>query len=311
MPIIIVILMYGTWSSVFPLSKLALELTTPLFLTGTRMLFSGLILMTVMLFKDRKQLKLKKQHIIPLFVLAISSIYLTNILESWSIKHLSSAKACFIYGFSPFLTVGLSYLHFGEKLNKTKLLGMMLGLIGFLPVLLMQTEKENAHIAFGVISWPELAMFGAAFFSTYGWVLLRVHVKNYKLSPLTTNAYIMLIGGSISLFHSLLIDSWSPVPVSDGYATQFLIYLLIISLVCNVICYNWYGFLLKRYTATFISFCGLSSPIFVSLFSWFLANEALSWTIFFSSIILSLGLGIIYQSELRQGYILRQVSKVS
>ena len=49
--------------------------------------------------------------------------------------------------------------------------------MGFIPTILMQTENETFYQAFGIFSWPELAIVGAAFFSVYGWVVLRIIVK--------------------------------------------------------------------------------------------------------------------------------------
>ncbi|MFS8563440.1 MAG: hypothetical protein LVR00_03575 [Rhabdochlamydiaceae bacterium] len=47
MSILAVILMYGLWSSVFSLGKMALLHASPFFLTGTRMLLAGLILLSL------------------------------------------------------------------------------------------------------------------------------------------------------------------------------------------------------------------------------------------------------------------------
>ena len=74
-------------------------------------------------------------------------------------------------------------------------------------------------------------------------------------------------------------------------------------LISNLICYNLYGVMLKRYTATFLSFMGLLSPIFASISSWALLGEKPSWIIFLSTGVVSLGLWIVYRAELKQGYI--------
>ena len=63
------------------------------------------------------------------------------------------------------------------------------------------------------------------------------------------------------------------------------------------------GFMLKKYTATFLSFMGLLSPVFASISSWILIGERPSWIIFGSTALLSTGLFIVYRAELRQGYI--------
>ena len=65
--------------------------------------------------------------------------------------------------------------------------------------------------------------------------------------------------------------------------------------------------MLRRYTATFLSFMGLLSPIFASLTGWLFLGEPISWVIFLSTGIVSIGLWIVYYAELKQGYIQKTV----
>lgn len=295
--------MFATWSLIFPISKLTLQNAPPVFLTSIRMLLAGFVLLGFLFFKDRSLLKIGKKQVVPLLVLSVCSIYLTNIFEFWSMQHLSSVKVCFIYGLSPFLAVILSYFHFGETITRRKVLGMLIGFIGFAPVLLLETGSESLVSIFSGFSLPDLAMIGAAFFSIYGWILLRVVVKNQTISPIFANGYSMLFGGILSLLHSFFVDQWQPLPIVEGKTLTTFIQVAVMTLISNIICYNWYGYMLRRFTATFLSFCGLFSPIFVSFTSWFLLGEPLSWIIFLSTGIVLSGLFIIYQAELKQGYI--------
>ncbi len=298
------IFMYAVWSTVFPLGKIALGSAPPLFLTGFRMLFAAAILLGWLAIKDRQMLKLGKKQILPLMALAIFSIYVTNILEFWGLQRLSAAKTCFIYSLSPFFAAIFSYIHFGEKVNLQKILGMVIGLIGFMLGLYLSKGPKEMFSVVGIFSWPELSIVGAALVSVYGWVLLRVLVKNQMVSPLYANGYSMLLGGALALLHSFFVDSYHPLPISNGQGVVFLRSVTLMVLISNVLCYNLYGFLLKRFTATFLSFVGLISPFFTSLSGWILLKEPPSWIIFISMGIVSLGLFLVYRAELKQGYIL-------
>ncbi len=306
MSIALVIFMYATWSSIFSLGKLALHNAPPIFLTSFRMLFAGALLLGYLFIKKRSSLKIGKKQILPLLALAVFSIYLTNILEFWGLQYLSAAKTCFIYGLSPFFAAIFSYLHFGEKMTMRKGIGMLIGFAGFIPVLLVNSDKEELLQAFSVFSWPELAIMGAALFSIYGWVLLRIIVKNHTLSPLYANGYSMLFGGFFALIHSFFSDSWSPTPVTSGQFFPFLQGIALMTLLSNILCYNLYGYMLKKFTATFLSFMGLLSPVFASLNSWILLGETPSPVILLSTLVVSLGLFIVYQVELKQGYIVKK-----
>jgi len=311
MGILLVIFMYAGWSSIFSLGKMALDNSPPIFLTAFRMVFAGILLLSYLFIQNRSNLKVGKKQILPLLALSLFCVYLTNILEFWGLQYLSAAKTCFIYSLSPFFSAIFSYIHFGEKINIRKFIGLSIGFTGFLPVLMTQTGAEELLHAFSFFSWPELAIMGAALFSVYGWVLLRILVKNQTLSPMYANGYSMLIGGMMAFIHSLFIDSWNPIPIAEGKFLSFLQGITLITLISNIICYNLYGFMLRKYTATFLSVVGLLSPLFASFNSWIFLGESPSWTILLSTVIVFLGLFIVYHTELQQGYIVKKQAAIS
>ncbi len=302
MSILTVIFMYALWSSMFSFAKIALQYSPPLFLTGARMALGGLLLLAYLLVSKRSAFKIRPLQWLSIILLGFFSIYLTNILEFWALQYLTAAKSCFIYSLSPFFAAFFSYLHFGEKMNGRKWIGLSLGLIGILPVLSLQTGREELWSVFSFLSWPSLAMVGAALASVYGWVLLRLIVKEHQTSPLMANGSSMLIGAIMAFAHSFFIESWTPTPVIPGAMLPFLSWTLFMAFISNIICYNLYGMLLKRFTATFLSFMGLLSPVFAAFHGWIFLGELPSWLIFMSMTIVSLGLWVVYAAELKQGY---------
>lgn len=310
MYISIVILMFAMWSSIFPLAKMTLIHCPPLFLTAVRMLLAGMILLGYLAIRNRSSFRITPKQFFSLALYAILSMYLTNAFEFWSVQHLSAAKTCFLYSLSPFFAAFFSYLHFGEKMNRRKWIGMGIGFAGITPVLAMQTGSESLIGGILGFSWPELAMMAAALCSVYGWVLLRILVKDSDISPSMANGSGMFIGGIFALVHSFFIDPWNPTPVSGTDFPAFAEGLLLMTFISNIVCYNIYGFMLKRYTATFLSFMGLLSPIFASLMSWLFIGEMPSYVIFISTAIVGSGLWLIYSAELKQGYIRKEEKKI-
>lgn len=299
-------LLFAIWSSCFSIGKMAVGFSTPLFFTASRMLLASFLILGYLLIRKKSSLKLTKKQIIPVVLLAILSMYLTNALEFYGLQHLSAAKTCFIYSLTPFFAAFFSYIHFKEKMSPKKWLGMSIGFLGILPVFFFGKGSEALTRSFFIFSIPELAVIGATLFSVYGWILLRLLVRNNSLSPLTANGWSMLLGGAIALGHSYLIDSWMPTPVTSGGTFGFMQGVVAITLISNVLCYNLYGFLLKKYTATFLSFVGLLSPIFASLSEWILLKTAPSPLILLSTCIVIVGLWIVYQEELKLGYIVKK-----
>lgn len=303
-----VFLTFFIWSTSFTLGKTALEASTPLFITGSRMFIAGIIILAFLLIAKKKDFKIRKHQFFPLILLSLSSVYLTNVFEFWGLQYLTAAKACFIYSLSPFLSALFSYFEFKEKVTLRKFIGLIIGFIGFFPVLLYQKGAEEILGGISFLSWAEIALIAATVTSVYGWILLRKLGKDEGMSPLMANGSSMLLGGFFALVHSWVIDRWDPIPVTNY--SGFLLGVLLMILISNLICYNLYGWLLKKFTATFLSFAGLMTPLFAAFFGWIVLGETVSWTFFVSVGIISFGLWLVYAEELRLGYIVKkQASK--
>lgn len=296
-------MLFAMWSTCFTIGKMAIFSSTPLFFTAIRMLFASFLILGFMLIKKRSQLKVTKKQLGAICLLAVLSMYLNNALEFYSLRYISASKTCFIYSLTPIFAATLSYFHFKEKLSPLKVLGMAVALIGIIPIFFMQSSSEKLTSSFFHISLPELAVILAVFLSVYGWILLRKLVKDNSVSPLTANGLGMLIAGIFAITHSFLLDSWSPVPITAGHMAPFIQGIISYTVVSNIICYNLYGYLLKKYTATFMSFVGLLSPIFASFSEWVLLKTAPSPLILGSTCVIIFGLWLVYKAELKQGYI--------
>lgn len=296
----LVFLLYALFATVFTVSKTGLEFTSPVFFVGSRMFIAGVLMLGYLFIFQRNKLLLRREHLWGLFLLALFNIYLTNILEFWGLQYLTSFKTCFIYSLSPFLSALLSYFVFSEKMNGKKWIGLALGFVGFLPILLNQSTSEEGvqHLFF--LSWAEIAVMMAATCSVCGWILLRQLVKDKGFSPLMANGGSMFIGGAMALFHSFLVEDWNPIPVTE--LMPFMECSLWLIVISNFVCYNLYGKLLKRFTATFISFAGFTTPLFAALFGWYYLGEQVTLPFYISSIIVFAGLLIFNQEELKQGY---------
>ncbi len=295
-----VILLFALFASLFGISKASLEYSQPFFLIGSRMLFAGIILLIHQFIWNRKQYSnFKFSHFIHLFILGFLAIYLTNVAEIWGIQHMLSAKACLIYSLSPFLAALVAYFTLKETLNSKKWIGLIIGFVGLIPIFMSQTPGEELIGSIGGISLPELALLVATLCSVYGWILLKKIINEFKYSPLMANGVSMAIGGFLALAHSYFVgENWDPVPVTQ--MGPFVLNTLLMCLISNIVCYNLYGFLLKRYSATFMSFAGLVTPIFASFFGWFFLNETITWHFFASIALFSVGLTIFYQQELKK-----------
>lgn len=293
----LVILLYALFASVFTISKTGLEYASPFFFVGTRMMMAGLIMLGYQYFFKREGFGFKKEHFWRVFRLALFNIYLTNVFEFWGLKYLTSFKTCFIYSLSPFVSALLSYFMFSERLTVKKWIGLAVGFAGFIPILLTQTASEEGTGTLFFLSWAEIAVMIAAVCSVYGWILLSQLVKENGYSTFMANGLSMLIGGSMALTHSALVETWDPIPVSNPWI--FVECAILLIAISNLICYNLYGYLLRRFSPTFMSFAGFTTPLFTALFGWIYLNEVVTWPFYLSALIVFAGLLLFNQEEIR------------
>ena len=139
-----------------------------------------------------------------------------------------------------------------------------------MPILFVGNNASEFTKDLFIVSWAEIALIAAVFSSVYGWILFKKIINEFEYTPIMANGISMMIGGCLALTHSYMSgESWSPIPVISGQYAAFIECAFWMTIIPNVICYNLYGFLLKRFSATFMSLAGLVTPLFASLFGWY------------------------------------------
>lgn len=296
---LLTILLYALFASVFSLQKITLNFGEPFFSVGFRMACVGLLLVAHQWFFNRAAFKIKKSHLKTVFLLGFFSLYVTNTAEIWSLKHMHSAKVCLIYSLSPFASAVIAYWLLKEHISQKKALGLLIGFLGLIPIFMLHTGTEVSAGEFLHLSLPELALLSAVIFGVLGWILLKKIIQEYGYSPLLANGLSMSIGGFFALLHSYCSgEIWAPIPVTQFW--PFIRNIISLGVISNLIAYNLYGYLLKRYSATFMSFAGLITPLFASLFGWLFLGEQITWHYAASLTIFSIGLTLFYREELSQ-----------
>ena len=295
---ILIIVLYALFGSSFVMGKMLLAYTTPFFLTGIRMTIGGLILLSYLFFYAHEDFMFKRKHLYWYAQMVFFGIYITYSLRFWALNYMPAAKTNFIYNLSPFMSALFSYIVFSEKLSLKKWIGLSVGLLGIIPVLLTSSFSEQSLGEISFLSWPEIAVILSVATHTYSWIIMRKLVKEKSYSPMMINGLSMTFGGLLALITSFFVDGFAP--IKEGYVLYFFGILSLIILLSNIICYNLYGWLLKRYTATFLSFSGFLSPLFTALYGWILLGEMVSWHFYASCIVVFIGLYLFYQEELQE-----------
>jgi len=151
---------------------------------------------------------------------------------------------------------------------------------------------------------PDLSLLLATFLSLYGWVILKELTHKKKNINITTiNGSSMLIAGLIASIHAFLTHSYL---IKGANPYTFIQMLIVLTLISNIICCNLYGILLKKHSATFLSFIGILCIFFSAIHGYIFLGEKPSTTIFLSSFIIALGIWLFYKSEQHQTSLLKK-----
>lgn len=298
------IFLYTLAASNFTIAKAVLSYSQPLFFVGVRMIIAGGLILSYFILKDKKLPKISSKDYLNFGLMILFHIYLAFAFDLVALQGMASSKGALIYNLSPFITAGFAYLYFDEKMTLKKYLGLIIGLLGILPEIMSSAPTEKLIGNFSYVSWSELFMIGSVISSVFGWTLFRRLVKK-DYNPLIINGISMFGGGILSLLTSLTLERnyWNPVPISDFWPFAGLTALII--LCANLLFYNLYGWMLKKYTSTFLSFAGSIIPLITAAFGWLFLGESVDWQFFFSLSVIVIGLSIFYSEELKQGYIIK------
>jgi drug/metabolite transporter (DMT)-like permease len=107
------------------------------------------------------------------------------------------------------------------------------------------------------------------------------------------NGFSMFVGGCLAFATSLLFEG----PQTMADPGSLISWLAIVIIISNIVCHNLYAHLLRKYSATFLSFAGFLGPLFSAFYSWVFLSEKITWHFFASASIVFIGLFLFYRHE--------------
>ncbi|MBY0110030.1 MAG: DMT family transporter [Candidatus Babeliaceae bacterium] len=291
---LLILLMNAFFAATFPIGKIALRYSGPVFLTAVRMLLAGSLLLIYTYFKKDKKITVYKKDWWIFTKTSFFYIFLAFVPEFWALNYLTSIKTNLLWSVQPFLAAILGFLLLSEKLNYKKLLALGIGFIGMLPIIFHSDQGELGMTQLYAISLPELALFIAVFSTIYAWFLIKQLLeKGYSLSLI--NGITMSMGGLLCLLTSFGENILFHQELCNNFGAVFG-YSLLLVLISNVLAYGIYGYLLSRYSITFLSFTGFTCPLFGFLFS-YLMGETIPLSYIYGCGLIIIGLYVYYREE--------------
>lgn len=295
MQVLIVFVMYALFASVFSVGKLALVGAAPFFMTGIRMLAAGGVLLLWQWWRDREGLRIRLGSWPLLIGIGFFNVFITNGFEFWGLQFLPSGQTSLIYSLSPLVAIVFSFLILGERLRPLQVLGLAIGLSSIIPM--MGWDREFGWKEF---SLAEGAVSISACTAVIGWVLVKKITVNEGCSIVTTNGFSFLVGGMMSLLLSWFVESWNPTPLYDN-SWAFWGPFAYIVIIHNILCYNLYGYSLKRFSVTFMTLAGLTNPLFAAGFGWLAFGETVGLGFFVALAQVAVGLSLYLKQESSEG----------
>lgn len=304
---VLIVILWALLAGTFSLGKMILAYTQPIFIVAMRMSIAGFILLAYHTIKNRAFITIEKNHFWLFAQATIFTIYIPYLLRYWGLSYLPSSKACLLYNIGPFLSYFFSYLLCNEKITTKKIAGLIIGFIGFLP-LIVTSPFHAAQYSIAIPFLPELALLVAVSSMSYGWIIIHKLINKKNYLPSMTNGIIMFCGGILALITSLLVEDKS-LYVTD--TIPFVTLLALIIVISNLICHNLYGSLLRVYSPTLLSFTSFLSPLFAALYGWLFMHELIPGCFYLSCIIIFVGLALFYADELPFNQALKKPFKLN
>lgn len=293
------ILLYMVFPLTFSISKVGMLYAPSTTFVALRMISSGLVLLILYFLQHKGSYKFIFIDARLFIKASLFGIYLTYIPDLWALQYLSVAKSAFLFVLAPFFTALFSYFYEKEVFSYKKIIGLIIGVLGFIPMFMITAEPKDTVINFLNINLPELMTILSVASYAYSWIPIKKLMHEKQYSPWLINGIIMLAGGIGAAFTAFFCDGWylGVVPVTDWHSLSW--YLLLILLVSSF-CYILYTYLLQNFSTTLVSFFCFTEPFFAALYGWYFLGETVSYIFFVSIFIVSIGLYIFYQSELTQ-----------
>lgn len=287
---ILILILYSIFGFTFTIAKISLRYASPFFIVASRMTLAGLGIMAYIYFS-------KKIRCIPTKTdrwlhaqIAFFGIFLPYCARAWALQYVTTSKAALLFNLAPFFVALYSYVLFKEKLSLHKLIGLLLGFFGMLPLLLSGTKLEDMAGSWGAFSFPEIALLISVASFSYSMLVMQKLLKHHNCPSLLANGFSMLTGGSLALFASYFVESrWVH---GSWYVYAGLLTVQI--LLSNIICSQLQAYLLKQYSATLMSLANFLTPLSAAFFGWLIFGEKITWHYFVSCALVSLGLYIYY-----------------
>lgn len=269
------------WGSTWLAIRFGLESLTPFLSAGLRFLVAAAVIYIVMFYKklkvqrDDAAIKIYLQMGFFSFVIPFGLVY-------WGQQYIASGLASVLFAVYPFFIAIFSKISIpDEKIDKFKIIGMVLGFIGIIIIF-----SDNINFSLNTDFMGMLAVLLSGIMQASIAVTIKKNGKH--LNSLTMNLIPMLIAGLVMTIGAFFVEDLSRV-VFDSKAISSVVYLGVFGSVVTFTSYYW---LLKKINIILLSFIAFITPIIALILGWIVYDEVLLRHHIWGSVLVLLGLFI-------------------
>tara|TARA_B110000093_G_scaffold170062_1_gene198636 strand:- start:212 stop:766 length:555 start_codon:yes stop_codon:yes gene_type:complete len=165
-----------------------------------------------------------------------------------------------------------------DKLNKKKIMSMMIGFIGTILLLYNGNSFGGEKVFLGISAILLAIVIGS-------WPTIYIKKQGIKVDPIHLNAVGLSIAGLIILLMALIFDRSSFFQISSNN----ILTLLFLAIPGTVVTWGIYIWLLNHLPASQLSYVAFFPPIIAIISGWLFLNETLSLISLFGATLIILG----------------------
>jgi drug/metabolite transporter (DMT)-like permease len=273
---------YLVWGSSFLFTKIAVSSLPPALFSGFRFVTAGTLLAVIARIWNGSALPTRWIEWRHLVIVGFFMVFMSNGLNTWSMRYLPTNQAALLNGTSAFWIAGLGVFgRRGHPLTRWAMLGLG---IGFLGAALMLIPK-------GPLNTMSVLAQAGILTGCFAWSLGTLYYRSIDtgLSSLMFMALQMLMGGlmllGVGLAHG---DAARWAPNSSG-----LIAFLYLTFCSSCLAYTAYGWLSLNAPPALIGTYGYVNPAIAAFLGWQFLHESLSGAQLVGMVVIIVGVSML------------------
>jgi drug/metabolite transporter (DMT)-like permease len=272
------------WALAFPFIKIGLTELSPVNLTIMRLLVVCIVFIIFLVSMPNRFSKIKKNDIIPIFLLGFFGIIVYHLGLNWGEQYISPSTASLIIATIPIYIVILATIFLHEKITLKIVFGIILSSLGVIIISTLGTPNFILEIRYilGAVAVLIAALVGAVY--TIGGKKLLT-----RYSPLSLTVYAFLLG-SLGLIPFLSMSLFEQVSSLSLIGLGVIIFL---GLCPTVIAYVLWYVALEIKTASELGVYLYFIPVLATIFSFVLLQEEITWLFILGGALVIIGLYIV------------------